>query len=73
MQGDEEALAELEETMELLPFFRLQLLSYMAHRLRGVQQDCARELHFSSAPPGTVYVLMDYMAKWLPQWHRCGA
>ena len=70
---DEEKAAAVGEDLDLLDTFHKGILSYMAHRLRGVQQDAARGLHYASAPPGTVYLLLDYMMKWLSMTHRCAS
>jgi hypothetical protein len=71
VQGDEDATEELKEVSGVVQQFKRHVMSYMAHRLRAVQQDCARELHFLDAPAGTAFIMLDYMAKWTPMWHKC--
>jgi hypothetical protein len=49
----------------------VQCLAQMAHLLRASQQDCARAKEIQNMSGLCVYVLVDYMMKWLPMRHKC--
>ena len=56
--------------LSLLANFKAIMLGYMAHRLRAQQQDSVRELRLTSMGPRTVFILADFMQKWLTEYFR---
>ena len=56
--------------MNLLAKFKTIMLTYMGHRLRAEQQDSGRESRLASMGARDVFLLGDFMQKWLKETFR---